>query len=305
MTNCIPFFSVILPTFNRASIIQNAIDSVLNQKFKNWELIVVDDGSADNTEDIVRQYDDVRIKYMWKTNEERSIARNYGIERALGEYICFLDSDDQYLENHFEVLSKEINDSENKVAIFHTKARLIRNGKDLKHEKYFNQSIDNSILNFLLKGNLIMNNICIQKEILKTNNFPIKYRMWEDTHLWMRIVYKYPFHQINEYTTIWNQRVEDHLVKRMRINEWKRYYNYLLCMRDFEKSYVLSNRPIYSKEKFTMYKLKKIQMLLAYISVNHGIGIASIFALNTFFTMKFSEFTRLILIFISFRIKLS
>ena len=105
-----PFFSIITPTYNRAHFIMRAIESVLCQSFSNWEMIIIDDGSTDNTEMVVKKVKDPRVRYIKKKHEERSIARNFGIEKARGDYLCFLDSDDYLLENHlmahFENISK-------------------------------------------------------------------------------------------------------------------------------------------------------------------------------------------------------
>lgn len=88
--------SVIIPTYNRAKTIGKAIDSVLNQTYKDIELIVVDDGSTDNTKEIVQQYEDFRIKYIWQANKGACAARNHGIDVAKGEFIAFQDSDDSW-----------------------------------------------------------------------------------------------------------------------------------------------------------------------------------------------------------------
>ena len=97
-------FSIILPTFNRANFITKAIESVINQTYKNWELIVIDDGSTDNTEEIIQKFikKEKRITYYYQKNQERSAARNNGIKRAKGDYICFLDSDDLYYPTHID-----------------------------------------------------------------------------------------------------------------------------------------------------------------------------------------------------------
>jgi glycosyltransferase involved in cell wall biosynthesis len=97
-----PFFSVIIPTFNRAHQISRALASVLNQQFKDFEVIVVDDGSTDNTDSVVAAFQDKRVRYFKKRNEERSIARNFGIKQAKGKYINFLDSDDVVYPNHLQ-----------------------------------------------------------------------------------------------------------------------------------------------------------------------------------------------------------
>jgi len=103
-----PFFTIIIPTYNRAHVIDQTIQSVLDQTYTDWELIVVDDGSTDDTAIQMAKYDDPRILYYQKQHAERSAARNYGMEQASGSYICFLDSDDEYLPNflslHYEAI---------------------------------------------------------------------------------------------------------------------------------------------------------------------------------------------------------
>jgi len=101
-----PLVTVIIPTFNRASIVGRAIRSVLGQTYPNWELFVVDDASTDGTEREVRRYSDERIKYIrHQQNQRVSAARNTGIRSARGEYVSFLDDDDEWLP---EKLAKEV-----------------------------------------------------------------------------------------------------------------------------------------------------------------------------------------------------
>lgn len=99
-----PFFSIIVPTYNRANTLRLPIDSIISQTYTNWELIIVDDGSTDNTKEIIDGYNDQRIRYVWQENQERSVARNHGIRLAKGEWLCFQDSDDEYLPAHLQVL---------------------------------------------------------------------------------------------------------------------------------------------------------------------------------------------------------
>jgi len=98
-----PKVSVVIPTWNRAAIIDAAIASVLDQTFSDFELLVVDDGSTDKTEQVVAAFTDARVKYIRRTNGGVSAARNTGIERAAGEYIAFLDSDDLFLPQRLAV----------------------------------------------------------------------------------------------------------------------------------------------------------------------------------------------------------
>jgi len=90
--------SVIIPTYNRAHLVGRAIRSVLNQTYQDFEIIVVDDCSTDNTEEIVKGFNDHRIRYMrHDRNRGGSAARNTGIKASQGKYIAFLDSDDEWL----------------------------------------------------------------------------------------------------------------------------------------------------------------------------------------------------------------
>jgi glycosyltransferase involved in cell wall biosynthesis len=96
MTAKNPLVSVIIPTYNRCELVTKAIDSVLTQTYKNYEIIVVDDGSKDNTKEILQPYMD-KIRYIYQENSGCSSARNSGIRSAEGEWIAFLDSDNQWL----------------------------------------------------------------------------------------------------------------------------------------------------------------------------------------------------------------
>lgn len=107
-----PKVSVIIPTYNRAKYLPEAIDSVLNQTYQDFEIIIVDDGSTDNTEDIVCQYVEgapERIRYLHQNNKGVSAATNNGIIESKGEYICFLDDDDYYLRQSLELRTKALN----------------------------------------------------------------------------------------------------------------------------------------------------------------------------------------------------
>ena len=99
-----PFFSIVMATYNRAYCIEKAINSVLNQSFKDWELIIVDDGSTDNTEEIIKKYlSNKKIKYIkLKKNSGVNVARNRAIKEVKGEYCLILDSDNELKSNILE-----------------------------------------------------------------------------------------------------------------------------------------------------------------------------------------------------------
>ena len=103
------YFSIVIPTYNRAGLIGLTLDSVMAQQDTDFEVLVVDDGSKDNTAEIVQRYlVDSRLRYLPKENGERGAARNYGLARARGKYVLFLDSDDLLHANHLSTLRKAI-----------------------------------------------------------------------------------------------------------------------------------------------------------------------------------------------------
>ncbi|PLX70653.1 MAG: hypothetical protein C0602_03850 [Denitrovibrio sp.] len=101
-----PLISVLINNYNYAGFIKQCIDSVLNQTYQNFEIIFVDDGSADNSKEVVETYTDKRIKSIFKKNGGQASAFNVGFEASKGEIICFLDSDDWWKENKLETLLK-------------------------------------------------------------------------------------------------------------------------------------------------------------------------------------------------------
>lgn len=113
-----PFFSIILPTYNRASLLREAIRSVVQQTYTNWELIVVDDGSTDDTREVVAAFGDDRIRYYFQPNRERAASRNRGVALARGQYCCFLDDDDLFTASHLETLYQLIEKTGTKPAVY-------------------------------------------------------------------------------------------------------------------------------------------------------------------------------------------
>lgn len=100
-----PLFSVIIPTYNRAGVISRCLKSVINQTYSNWEAIVIDNFSDDNTEEIVQGFGDNRIHYYKNHNYGViSVSRNFGLDRAQGNWVCFLDSDDAWMPEKLEAL---------------------------------------------------------------------------------------------------------------------------------------------------------------------------------------------------------
>jgi glycosyltransferase involved in cell wall biosynthesis len=100
--------TVVIPTYNRAEMVKDAIKSVLNQTYTDFDIVVVDDGSTDNTKESANSFKDPRIKYIFQENMGVSASRNTGIRAAASEYVSFLDSDDIYLESSLEKIIRTL-----------------------------------------------------------------------------------------------------------------------------------------------------------------------------------------------------
>lgn len=114
MRENLPLVSIVIGTFNQAEYLPYTLDSIKNQTYQNWECIIVDDGSVDNTKEVLQQYvaKDSRFKYFYKSNEGVAIARNFGLNKAQGIYLQILDSDDYLSHNRFEECVKVMEENE-------------------------------------------------------------------------------------------------------------------------------------------------------------------------------------------------
>jgi glycosyltransferase involved in cell wall biosynthesis len=293
-------FSIILPTYNRAKKISLAIQSVLDQSISDWELIVVDDGSTDETKSVVSTYIDRRIQYFHQPNSERAAARNLGIEKATNKWICFLDSDDYYLPNHLETFQNHIDIyAEEKpflATLSYTETNEIRT-KNSKIHIQFNEAIAKEILR---STSITPINVCILKEFLEHNKFEEEYKKayWEDTHLWIRLSIKFSFNQIEEYTSVLVQhenRSVDSRVSISRVNDHVGmikglYFNYP----DVQN--------VFSKEEFISYCDRKFRTFLYVTRQNKQVFTALIIWMksirNKFSFYLLTEFPKIFINFI-------
>ena len=100
-----PFFSIVLPTYNQSKFLEKCINSILSQSFKNWELLVINNNSTDNTINLIKKFNDKRIK-VFNINNEGILARsrNLGIRKSKSEWICFIDTDDRWYPKKLEMI---------------------------------------------------------------------------------------------------------------------------------------------------------------------------------------------------------
>jgi len=182
--------SIIMPTFNNSNFINESIESVVNQNYIFWELIIVDDGSTDNTKNIVKDFlTDKRIKYYFQENNGPATARNFGISKASGKYLAFLDSDDIWIQNKLELQLNHL--KKNPICcLIHTNYSTfesnIQNSKPFRQTPWFSKWDENErllmfdtigTLTVLTKTQLIKNLGGFKKDLYGT----------EDWDLWIRV----------------------------------------------------------------------------------------------------------------------
>lgn len=192
-----PFFSIIIPTYNRADKLDIPIKSLLNQQFKNWELIIIDDGSTDDTNILIQAYSSNKIHYFYQQHQGRSAARNLGISKARGTYICFQDSDDEYLPNHLQTLYEAILQNDT-YKVFRTGMLIYENGKLSKKSNIIGIKGWNAypFENFQTAA--------FHKSLLNNKSFPVAYFVNEDLYFFLKIGEKESIHVINIWTAIYH-----------------------------------------------------------------------------------------------------
>lgn len=212
--------SVIIPAFNCEKYIKDAVNTVLNQTYKNYEIIVVDDGSEDNTKGILQQYIDKNsIKYIYQENQGPGAARNTGIKAAKGEYIAFLDADDVLLQRSLEARINIIEQYGNISFVFSDGyVENIKNNiieipflKSKKILKKFSSSLikkneniylfDSSCRDLAIKHNLVplTSTVLVKKECFnKVELFDEKLRAGEDKKVWLALMGTYNVGFIDE-----------------------------------------------------------------------------------------------------------
>jgi len=195
--------SVIIPTHNRAHLVGRAIQSVLDQSYQDLEIIVVDDASTDNTEEVVRSFNDKRIKYIrHKKNKGAAAARNTGIMAARSEYIAFQDSDDEWLHEKLEKQMKIFKVSSPEVGVVYTDMWKITANKRLyfhspnimpKDKTIYEQALDYKV-RYIGIQTVLMKKECFDKVGLFDEKLP----RYIDLELFIRLSKYFYFYHIKE-----------------------------------------------------------------------------------------------------------
>ena len=182
-----PSFSVVIPTYNRATLITGTLDSVLAQDWEDFEIVLVDDGSTDDTEQVVHNHyaGNERVRYIRQVNAERGAARNRGLLEARGQYVVFFDSDDLMHTDHLSTLAA-IARARPEINFLATKYEIRRDGA--AHPSSLHELKEGFYdLELFLRGNPLACNICVRRENAGLRLFveDRRYAVFED---WMFMV---------------------------------------------------------------------------------------------------------------------
>jgi glycosyltransferase involved in cell wall biosynthesis len=210
-----PFFSAIIPTFNRAEFLKKAVSSVLEQSYTDLELIVSDDGSEDNTEHVIRSFDDPRLRYISSSNKGVSSARNRALKKACGRYIAFLDSDDSWEPGKLATTLEYIR-SYPEISIFHTEEIWYREGKILEQKKKHRKPEGYVYINALPLCCISISTAVIKAELLEeAGGFDEDLEACEDYDLWLRLTSRHPVKLIPRPLTLKDGGRPDQLSSRI------------------------------------------------------------------------------------------
>jgi len=202
-----PKVSVIIPTYNRSQFVCETVESVLSQTYKDFEIIVIDDGSTDGTKDVLAHYSD-QIKYIYQQNQGVGAARNKGITEARGEYLAFIDDDDLWLP---EKLEKQVEymDNHPDVAFVSTGTYVIDvDGNDVaKWQKY---ESSRQTFESLVEDNFIFNlTVLLRKNCFENvGGFDTRLAISQDYDLWLRLAKRYKFAYLDFYSAKYREHAQ-------------------------------------------------------------------------------------------------
>lgn len=198
-----PLVSIIIPCYNYGHFIGETLNSLLKQEYTNWEAVVIDDGSVDNTFEVVNSFinQDNRVTYYYQSNTGLSAARNKGIEISKGKYITFLDADDLFSPRKIKIQIEYMVHKNPRCTISYTFAKYFHTDKPQKLYIHYNLNNQewmpkvsgsfNDILPVFIYTIMPVNSPLIRKSFLEKNKllFNTEYKSYEDWEFWLRCLY--------------------------------------------------------------------------------------------------------------------
>ena len=224
-----PLVSVVIAAYNVAAYLPLAVKSVLDQVYRNIEVIIIDDGSTDGTKEAVRRYlGDPRVKYLFQENKGQAAAKNYGIRESRGEYVAFLDGDDMWVSEKLEQQMPLFMKSKDVGVVYSRVLYIDETGKELTvaDNELFRGRVSGPLLirNFIGFGSCVVKKECFDR----LGGFKEHMRMGIDYDLWLRISTQYEFDYVDRpllYYRLWTGQ--------MSKNQKVRYLNGIATMKSF------------------------------------------------------------------------
>lgn len=242
--------SVVIPTYNRADLLEKAVASLQSQTYKNLEIIIVDDCSTDHTFEIVQKMDDSRIIYIkHEKNKGGSESRNTGIQQGSGEYIAFLDSDDQWLPEKI-TLQLEVFRENPDAGVVYTGVKVVESERLIREIVPENRG---DILRELIKFNCIdtTSSIMVKKELLtKIGGFDTAIPSCQDWDLYLRLAQITEFDYVKIPLVLFNQ----HPGERITTNKTARLNGHLYIYKKFRDLAERQGKGIFKKFIITIWK---------------------------------------------------
>lgn len=263
--------SIIVPIYNGEKYLNRCIDSLLNQSYKNNEYIFVNDGSSDNTLSILKQYakNDKRIIIIDKENTGVSDSRNMGIEKAIGDYVCFCDCDDMYEENYIETMLKLAIDEDVSLVkcnfkVINKNGQIIDNGKNyFSAEKLNHEKIINDIIPYCLGGEIpcFTYLLMIKNDALNVK-FPTDIAMMEDVVFYINLLLNAKSMYVTEkslYTIMFNEEGATNNVKN-----YKRNINNVVLVNKYIKN-ILKKNGLMTSENVSKLNINHLNSIADFI----------------------------------------
>lgn len=275
--------SIVIPLYNKEKYIVNTIQKVLRQTYQEFEIVVVNDGSTDNSEELVKSINDYRIKIYTQKNQGAASARNLGVSLATNEWVAFLDADDEWEIEYLETISKMICKYKEAVLVG-TNYRIVENNQEVVLE--YPDIIDEEgvLQNYFVSGKIYTplwtSAVAVKKTVfLELGGFPIECKTCEDVDLWCRIALRGQIVYVNIPLAIYNRDTEGMLSKTSNtscyypfLDDYKRYIKATDSRIDAIKEYVVYRKMVAASfqlfnildKKQAKKTLKKIEPVAGY-----------------------------------------
>lgn len=239
-----PLISVIIPTYNRKDLLLDAVKSILAQEPKNYEIIIVDDGSRDGTQEYVESFIrensgkvNTPIRFFEKTNGGVAAARNFGIKESRGEYLAFLDADDVWIKGFLPAVTEYFK-SHKSISIVYTDQRISVDYITEKRSRFQKNPPKSKfpIPFFIDNSPIQISSVVMKKEVLlDVGGLNENLRIHEDVELWNRISEKYEFGYIEKPLALYRLRsdnISGYTNKRQFVSEGRKYLEIYIKRRE-------------------------------------------------------------------------